>query len=249
MCAGIAVVLASSSAYYFVLRPRDITVKPNQYLSVFWEILPYSSAPRQDLIELGLDPKLLKYSGSNPWGPDTPMNDPDFQRSFFDKIGFAKVVRFHLSHPVRLLETLDRCARYAPELRPWLGNYEKSEGRVFLAKGRSFNLWSSLREKYSPGSLKSFGLFFAANYVAILFLHRRASSLKNRLILELQACLLLVAIVQFLTVAIVVGTHEATKHLFLFDLLVDLCFAADILLVIALVTERNPSPISGARCV
>jgi hypothetical protein len=69
------------------------------------------------------------------------------------------------------------------------------------------------------------------------------------LILELQACLLLVAIVQFLTVAIVVGTHEATKHLFLFDLLVDLCFAADILLVIALVTGRNPSPISGARCV
>jgi hypothetical protein len=66
------------------------------------------------------------------------------------------------------------------------------------------------------------------------------------LILELQASLLIVAIVQFLTVAIVVGTHEATKHLFLFDLLVDLCFAADILWLITVATDRNPSPISGA---
>jgi hypothetical protein len=246
-CSGVALVLAASSVYYFTLTPRDMTVKPSQYLSVFYEILPYSSSPRQDLIELGLDPKLSKYSGTRPWSPDTPMNDPDFQRSFFDKISFPKMIRFHLRHPVRFLETLERCAGYAQELRPWVGNYEKSEGRSGWATSRSFNLWSSLREKYSPGSLKSFGLFFAANYVAILFLYCRSSSLKNRLMLELQASLLLVAIVQFLTVAIGVGTHEATKHLFLFDLLVDLCFATGILWLIAVAT-RDPSPISGVPC-
>jgi len=170
------------------------------------------------------------------------MNDPDFQRSFFDKISFPKMIQFHLRHPIRFLETLERCAGYAPELRPWVGNYEKSEGRFPWATSRSFNLWSALREKYSPGSLKSFGLFFMVNFLAIVLLYRGAKSLKNRLMLELQGALLLTAIVQFLTVAIGVGTHEATKHLFLFDLIVDLCFATGVLYLISVATDRNPSP-------
>ena len=32
------------------------------------------------------------------------------------------------------------------------------------------------------------------------------------------------AILQFVPVAIAQGTHEAVKHLFLFDLLLDICF-------------------------
>jgi len=90
--------------------------------------------------------------------------------------------------------------------------------------------------------LRTFGLFFAANYGVIFVLYRRTSDLKNRLVIELHFALLLVAMVQFLTVAIGVGTHEATKHLFLFDLLVDLCFAAAILWLTSVATDRNPSP-------
>jgi hypothetical protein len=196
---------------------------------VFYEILPYSSSPRQDLIELGLDPKLLKYSGTRPWSPDSPTNDPDFQHAFFDKVGLSQIIRFHLRHPIRLLETLERCAGYAPELRPWVGNYEKSAGRLPWAQSHTFNLWSTLRNKYSPGSLKSFAWFFGANFVGIALLYTRNRSLKDRLLLELQTALLVMAILQFLTVAIMVGTHEATKHLFLFDLLVDVCFAGAVL--------------------
>ena len=228
-CAGVALCLFSSSLYYSTLTPRDVTTKPAFYLSVFYEMLPYSPSPRQDLIELGLDPKLLKYSGTRPWSPQAPMNDPDFERSFFDKISLPKIIRFHLRHPIRLLGTLERCAGYAPELRPWVGNYEKSEGRFAWAESHSFNLWSTLRNKYSPGSVGFFALFFAANLVGIALLYHRNAPLKDRLSLELQAALVLMAILQFLTVAVGAGTHEATKHLFLFDLLVDACFVGDVL--------------------
>jgi hypothetical protein len=229
VCAGATLCLFSSSVYIYRVAPRDITVKPTLYLSLFYEILPYSPSPRQDLIELGLDPQLVKYSGTRPWADAAPIDEPAFQRSFFDKISFAKMIRFHLAHPIRLLETLDRCARYAPALRPEVGNYEKSEGRFPWAESHSFNLWSSLRQKYSPGSLSSLGLFFAANFAGIALLYRRQISRRRQLMLELQAALLLMAIVQFLSVAIVAGTHEATKHLFLFDLLVDVCFATAVL--------------------
>jgi hypothetical protein len=230
-CAGVALCLFSSSLYYYTLTPREVTMKPSYYLSVFYEILPYSSSPRQDLVELGLDPKLLKYSGTRPWSPDAPMTDPDFEHLFFEKISLPKIIRFHLRHPIRLLQTLERCAGYAPGLRPWVGNYEKSEGRFPWLQSHTFNLWSSLRSKYSPGSLKSFAWFFLANFggIALLYHHHRNGPLRDRLLLELQAALLLMAILQFLTVAIVVGTHEATKHLFLFDLLVDVCFASAVL--------------------
>jgi hypothetical protein len=72
-------------------------------------------------------------------------------------------------------------------------------------------------------------LFFAVNLAGIAFLYRRNAPLKDRLLLELHAALVLMAILQFLTVAVGVGTHEATKHLFLFDLLVDVCFASAML--------------------
>ena len=64
--------------------------------------------------------------------------------------------------------------------------------------------------------------------------------MRDRLLLELQAALLLMAILQFLTVAIVVGTHEATKHLFLFDLLVDVCFASAVLWLAGFLARLRP---------
>ena len=179
----------------------------------------------------------MKYSGTRPWSPGAPTNDPDFQHSFFDRISLSKIIGFHLRHPIRLLETLERCAGYAAERRPWVGNYEKSEGRFPWAESHTFNLWSTLRNKYSPGSLKSFGLFFAVNLAGIAVLYRRNAPLKGRLWLELQAALLLMAILQFLTVAIGVGTHEAAKHLFLFDLLVDVCFASSVLWLAGLLSS------------
>src|SRR5207237_9429563 len=143
-------------------------------------------SPGQDVVELGLGPKFLKYSGTRPWSPDAPLNDLDFEHSFFEKISLPKIIRFHLHHPIRLLETLQRCAGYAPGLRPWVGNYEKSEGRFPWAESHTFNLWSTLRNKYSPRSLKSFGLFFAANFAAIALLYHRTMVPKYRLLLELQ---------------------------------------------------------------
>src|ERR1022692_3241816 len=63
-CACVAFLLFSGSIYYYTLTPADIITKPSYYLSVFFDILPHSPAPRQDLIELGLDPDLAKYSWS-----------------------------------------------------------------------------------------------------------------------------------------------------------------------------------------
>ena len=224
-CAGAALCLFSGSVVFYALKSADIITKPSYYISVFYEILRFSPDPRRDLIELGLDPNLAKYTGTIPFPLESPKNDPDFQRAFFDRMSFGKVIRFHLRHPVRFLTAMERSAKYAPLLRPALGNYEISAGHRPFSTSQSFDLWSRAYKAYAPGSLLGFACFFAVNLTGILLLYWRMRTKYHRLLLELQLAWLLMAVVQFLSVVIAQGDYEPVKHLFLFNLLVNICFA------------------------
>ncbi len=250
-CAAACCSLLACSAYCYLVKPDEVVTKPSYYLSVFYAILPYSPAPRQDLIELGLDPDFAKYAGSNPFLADSPRYNPDFQRTFFDRMSFWKLIRFHLRHPIRLFGTLDRCVRHSPSLRPLstrimkpedmppLGNYEKDSGRPASAVSESFHWWGRFRQACAPRSALSFALFFGVNLAACAVLYRRKRAARDRLWIELQVVLLLMALSQWFSVAIAQGTYEGVKHLFLFDLLVDTCFTVALVWLVSAATERN----------
>lgn len=223
-CAGVALCLVWASALYYKAKPAGVITYPSYFLSVFYAALPGSATPGQDLAELGLDPELAKYIGSAPWDPGAPKNDPAFERAFYDRMSFPKLILFHARHPIRFIGLLNKSAGYAPELRPDLGNYEKSAGRPPRARSETFCLWSEARKRWSPGAAWSIALFFALNGAAIIALHRRKGDPRERLLIELQLALIAMAALQWVTVTVAQGTYEATKHLFLFDSLVDTSF-------------------------
>jgi len=228
-CSG---VLCLASAVHCWSAPKWI-MRHYLYNAVFFELLEYSPTPRADLQQLGLSPDLEKYKGTNMFSADIPVEEPEFEAAFFDRIGTTKLTLFYLGHPSRLARATRRAVQGAFSLRPsYLGNFEKSCGLAPRAQSQAFQLWSKLRESAAPRSLWFVAVFLAGNAFAALAVCLKTNSRHLRAVLVLHLVLALMALEQLLTVA-VAGQYELTKHMFLFNLLFDLCLCADLVLATA----------------
>jgi hypothetical protein len=203
------------------------------YNAVFFELLKYSPTPRADLQGLGLNPDLEKYKGTNVFGPDIPLEDPEFEAAFFNRISPARLALFYLGHPSRLAGMAQRAAQGPFSLRPsYLGNFEKSCGLAPRTQSQAFQLWSKLRESAAPRSPWFVAVFLAGTALAALAVWLKTGSRLLKAVMLLQLVLVLMALEQLL-VAEAAGQYELVKHLFLFNLLFDLCLCADVVLATA----------------
>ena len=57
---------------------------------VFDDLLAHSAAPVADARELRLDPDWVKYTGSNPYAPDSPLLDPGFGVRLLHQVGYRR---------------------------------------------------------------------------------------------------------------------------------------------------------------
>src|SRR5262249_56844815 len=113
-----------------------------RYNVLFLAILPDSPDPAADLVEMGLDPSLAKYSGLSAWMVGTPATDPAFR----ERLKAASPRAFLLRHPGRLRPLIREAVGAAFVLvPPELGNYAKESGRPAGAK--AFGPWSSARQR------------------------------------------------------------------------------------------------------
>ncbi|MGA2327747.1 MAG: hypothetical protein ABSH05_15800, partial [Bryobacteraceae bacterium] len=228
-----SVALCLGSVAHLWITPRWIA-KHYLYNAVFFELLKYSPTPREDLQELGLNPDLEEYKGTNIFSEDAPVEEPEFEAAFFDRIGSARLVRFYLGHPSRLAGMVQRAAQGAFSLRPsYLGNFEKWCGLAPRAQSQAFQFWSRLKESATPRSAWFVGLFFAGNAILALAVYLRTGSRRLKAAMVLHFVVVLMAIEQFLVAEAVCGQYELAKHLFLFNLLFDLCLSADVVLATA----------------
>jgi hypothetical protein len=121
----LAAALCLFSVWYY--RHTDsVTRKGALFQTVFAEMLTHSPDPARDLEALGLDPALVRYSGSTaPQVRDT-IYAPEFESVYFDRVGFGDIAAFYLARPSRLLDRLARAAEHGGlRLRPVLrGNFE-----------------------------------------------------------------------------------------------------------------------------
>jgi hypothetical protein len=213
------------------------------YNAVFFELLQNSATPREDLRQLGLNPEFAKYRGTQIFSPGIPVEDPAFEAAFFDRIGSARLGLFYLSHPGRLAGVAQRAAQSAFSQRPpYLGNFEKSCGLGPRAQSHAFQLWSRLRESAAPRSLWFVAVFFAGSASAALAVFLKTSSRQLKAVMVLQLALVAMAIEQLLAAEAVCGQYELTKHLFLFNLLFDLCLCADLVLACDWMDRTRRSP-------
>lgn len=194
-----------------------------RYNLLFMSILPISPDPAGDLIELGLDPSLARFSGTSAWDPDSPAREPTV-RAFLDgRSGEPSPRVLLLRHPRRLAALLQRVARVSYALRPGdLGNYANETGAPALRQ--SPGAWSAIRVALcgSPWLIGFFGVTLAAAGAT----YRRASP-RGRRFREGLAVTVAMAAVAFVTAAIGDAPVELVRHLYCFQALCDLLLVAD----------------------
>jgi len=190
--------------------------KSTIYQAVFSGILHESSTREADLAELGLPTDWARYARQDYWvGERSPRLDPEFDRVFFSSMSLSKVAFFYLRHPGHLLGIAQVAAARSQHLRmPYMGNFEKDEGRPAYAWSGAFDLWSRLKPAL-PQSLPGFGLCLIA-WTAFAF-KGRGRSPQGALVAEAFLSLVGVLVIQFFTCILAEGLAAIDRHLFLFN--------------------------------
>jgi hypothetical protein len=233
LAVGAALLVSVLCVVHYNLTPRYLKYH-YFYQAVFFDLLKNSPSPAQDLTELGLDPGLAKYAGTHYFTPGAPVDRPEFQAGFFERMDTPDLIGFYARHPARLVALLERISRSAFTLRPdYLGNFERKYGFPPGTQSHSFQTWSSLKARFLPARLWFLAAFFALSLAAALAVWRGAKSQEVRLGAEFYAVLNLLWAAQFIIVA-GSGEYEVVKHLFLFELLFDICFWTGIIALASL---------------
>jgi hypothetical protein len=248
--AAVAVLVAACGYWaLYSIFPMGIR-NVNVYDSVFFEIIKHSPNPKADLQQLGLDPSYVKYRGTHAWSPGVT---PEVYSRVYERVGEKRIILFYLRNPGRFFALQWSAAKHGFDVRPgYLGNFDNSsvdriaqaEKSRALQPGESRNaestgfdrlpgpylshacdLISEFKKQFLVGSSWPLALFFFVNVavVAIKF-WRFDTTLERRTVSVIHGMLILMACFQFLTVTLGAGELDLVKHLFLFDVLCDVCF-------------------------
>jgi hypothetical protein len=191
--------------------------------SVFLEIIGNSQKPEQDLQELGLPPEMIIYKGKYAFAEGVNRNVyEDFQHSWL----YFKILGFYIVHPGRLFSLIDSSTSTAFELQQAnLGNFASSDIFGSYDKSQAYAFWSKLRVVVLPKSIWTLVGLFIINLGAVWVKIKKFDHNKNNSILSgLHLTVLFMAVIQYLTVLMAEGTFELVKHMFLFNLLLDITF-------------------------
>lgn len=142
-----------------------------QYNSVFYGVLNGSKTPKQDLIDLGLNPDMASEAGKHSY-----LSDEEYVKyiprteitneEFYSKMSNSKLAKFYLTHPVRLIQGMQYTASKAFYTSTVLGKtsiYYSTEPTIKFSR---FTSWSDFRENYLPKNL----LFIISTFLYILFI-------------------------------------------------------------------------------
>jgi hypothetical protein len=215
-----SVLIAAATLINIVTIPAPVQLA-DAYNQMFLAILPESRNPSVDLKALGLESRLVKYSGTGTWSPGSGFQEMVASGLVGNKITHALIARFYLLHPARIWRHTKRLLPIAFSLRPeWCGNFERTAGRAPGARSAAFTLWSSFHEQ----GLRRIGkpiliLLFVSPVIAAI---AWVCLPERRRHIELLALLSVCCLTAFL-VAALGDAWDNVKHLFLFNLMLDAC--------------------------
>jgi hypothetical protein len=194
----------------------------NTYGMIFSGILAESKNPQADLRALGLDPQLARYAGTGAWSPETCY--PQMAASgALTRVNTFTVLRFYLLRPARMWRRLHSALPRAASLRlTGYGNFEPSAGLPPKTLSNAFSLWRGFHESaLAPGGK---WIFFGLAVWPLLAAWRwlRSGDNLRRRHIELVILLPLCCLSALLT-AVYGDAFDMTKHLYLFNLLLDTC--------------------------
>ena len=180
---ALSLALCVFALWYGRRTPRTLQAAA-LYQVLFYETLPHSPSPGADMTELGLDPAWIRYSGTDAFQPDTPLEDAAFRERFLASTGYGRIARFYLAHPGRLAERVRRASPKIWSLRPSYGNLEASPRFPTRTLTARFAAWSRLRlAVFSAFPITAVALLLAGNAAFALLTWRRAVA-RGRLLRE-----------------------------------------------------------------
>ncbi len=193
---------------------------------VFYDLLAHSPSPAADAAELRLDPEWLKYVGSNPYAPDSPLPDVRFRKDFLHRVGYRQILAFYLRHPNQFAQRVSRASRSAWSLRPSFGNFERSAGQPPRALATRFSLWSGTRGRLGEHPLLAMTALLGGTLIAAAATWRRASP-RGRLFREGLLVMVLMAGLAFAVCAFAQAPTDLSRALYAFHALCDLLIVAN----------------------
>lgn len=193
---------------------------------VFDDLLTHSAAPATDAAELRLDPDWVKYTGSNPYAPDSPLLDSRFRMRLLHQTGYRQILRFYVRHPKRLVERIERASLQAWSLRPAFGNFERSAEHPESSLATQFSLWSRIRGRLGAHPLFWIMLLLGGNLAAALVTYRRSTE-RGRLFREGVILVVLMSGLAFAVCALAQAPPDLSRALYAYHALCDLLLIAD----------------------
>lgn len=202
--------------------------KDTQYNSVFYGILNGSKDPKQDLIDLGLNPDMYveagKHSYLNPeeyvkYVPRTEITEDEF----YSKMSNGKLAKFYLTHPTRLIEGMQYTAEHAFITGTSLGKYPRSYSEESIREFNKFTTWSSFRENNFPRKVWFVILVYAMIFSVSIykyFKYKNNNDVRSKIYIIW--LLIFIATLQFPMPFVGNGQADTAKQLFLFNFITDL---------------------------
>lgn len=221
------------SAWLTLVGQPAYMKQANIYDAIFVDLLKYSPSAEADMKELDInDPRFMKLIGQDFYTIRDPLiKTPTFEKSFYTRIGYGKILAFYARHPDRFYRMIDRIARWSYTMRPLsMGNFEHATAPVTTYPvghppvpllSTSFSAWSRLKNTIFPKAGWFLIAFFLFNIAFPLAQFMRVKNRRARGYALVHLSIALMAGLQFFASIIGQGESSIVKHLYLFNILFD----------------------------
>ncbi len=221
MACALFVTMLSLAEY--ALTPKTLK-NSSKYNAVFFGALMGAPDPRRDLIDLGVNEKYSELVGTNYHQPGLAqyVKSNEFEEGYYSKISFPKILFFYLKRPGRFLEkiqeSLDRGYVPRPE---YAGNFEKASGEKPGGQSRRWNMWGLFKKRYLPRSVWFFAAYLIVN-ATMIYMAWRMSEADQKPVWEFHLVFLMTIPIAFVTPLLGDGYSDFERHMFAFNLLMDI---------------------------
>lgn len=204
------------------------------YTTVFNGLLPAHPDPKALLKELGLPQEFTVYAGTNAYMPDSGMATDSARKRFESSVSWPRLVLYYASHPIETWRRLRSGLNEGAMLRPNWGNFPKDAGYAPGARSTAFSIWSYIRIKVFEEAPDWFFFYTLLISAAAVFLAAKTGPHWR------DGAILLVGILWIeLLVSTLADALETTRHLFLFNSILDLLAIAVLAGIARLVHIRS----------
>ncbi len=229
--------LVALSIWWMAQLPPDYADMA-RFNVIFFQILPNSDNRSRDLAELGLDDSYLSKVGMTGYDGNSGMNDPKLHQIFGERASVMRLGLFYLRHPSQATRLIMIALKDASAQRARMGNYARSSGKGPYAQSHFFSTWSWLKKWIFENRAALYLVYTVTLCVSTPLVAWRWGG-KRRLIWTGGALVIVMMTAMTLLIASLADGVDFLRHLFLFNLCLDILAMASFAAVLG-----GPTPVS-----